>query len=131
MAAESSIIRVTSREREEAVDGLRAAYAAGCLDGSELEERSSLAYTARTRGDLASLVSDLPPLSAATAASTAATRRGDWSRRVRRALRGWGWLVLGAAGAWVIAILAGGILAVPLIFLWLVVVRVSGRPPSQ
>lgn len=130
MAAES-IIRVTSREREEAVEGLRAAYAAGCLDDTELEERSSEAYAAKTRGDLASLVSDLPPLPGATGADIAAARRGGWFRRVRHSLHGWGWLVLAAAGAWIIAVTAGGTLAMPLIFLWLVVVRACGRPSSR
>jgi Domain of unknown function (DUF1707) len=119
-----STIRVTHHEREKAVEGLRAAYALGCLDEDELEERSTLAYAAKTRGDLADLVSDLPVLPpAAPAASGATDRRSGWLRRVRRSLRGWGWLVLAAAGAWVIVLATGGILAVPLISLWLAGVR--------
>lgn len=39
---------------------LRDAYAAGCLDRGELEQRSQLAYSARTVGELQDLTCDLP-----------------------------------------------------------------------
>jgi hypothetical protein len=77
MTAES-MIRVTHHEREKAVEGLRAAYALGCLDEDELEERITLAYAAKTRGDLAALGSDLPavPVPAPVAVSPRLLRAG-------------------------------------------------------
>jgi len=53
-------IRASDRDREHTADMLRDAYAAGCLDGGELEQRSGLAYAARTLDDLQSLTADLP-----------------------------------------------------------------------
>ncbi|MFF5481338.1 DUF1707 and DUF4190 domain-containing protein [Streptomyces sp. NPDC012935] len=47
-------------DRERAVDVLRAGYAEGRLEQPEFEQRVSRAYTARTVGDLALLVADLP-----------------------------------------------------------------------
>ncbi len=127
MAAER-LIRVTHREREDTVEELRAAYATGCLDEAELEERTSLAYAAKTRGDLAGLVSDLPPVPPSETAATVAVcpARRDWAGWARQSL-GWGcWLVVAAAGAWTISAAAGGVLAVPLIFAWLVSMRLCG-----
>lgn len=43
MASERTI-RVTNHEREDAIEGLRAAYTLGCLDDGELEERTSLIF---------------------------------------------------------------------------------------
>lgn len=47
-------------DRERAVDVLRAGYAEGRLEQPEFEKRVTRAYTARTVGDLALLVADLP-----------------------------------------------------------------------
>ncbi|MEV5876830.1 DUF1707 and DUF4190 domain-containing protein [Streptomyces sp. NPDC052101] len=47
-------------DRERAVDVLRAGYAEGRLGQAEFEKRVSRAYTARTVGELALLVADLP-----------------------------------------------------------------------
>ncbi|MEU3841651.1 DUF1707 and DUF4190 domain-containing protein [Streptomyces sp. NPDC028635] len=47
-------------ERERAVDVLRAGYGEGRLERAEFEERVGRAYAARTVGELASLVADLP-----------------------------------------------------------------------
>lgn len=47
-------------DRERAVDVLRAGYAEGRLEHSEFEKRVERAYTARTVGELALLVADLP-----------------------------------------------------------------------
>lgn len=54
-------IRVCDGDREAAADVLGNAYAAGYLELTELEERSSVAYRARTVGDLDDLLADLPP----------------------------------------------------------------------
>ncbi|MEV0170792.1 DUF1707 and DUF4190 domain-containing protein [Streptomyces sp. NPDC050803] len=47
-------------DRERAVDVLRAGYAEGRLEQPEFEKRVSRAYAARTVGELALLVADLP-----------------------------------------------------------------------
>jgi hypothetical protein len=47
-------------ERERAVDVLRAGFAEGRLEHAEFEQRVARAYEARTVGELASLVADLP-----------------------------------------------------------------------
>ncbi|MCZ9346143.1 DUF1707 domain-containing protein, partial [Streptomyces sp. TRM76130] len=47
-------------ERERAVDVLRAGYAEGRLEHAEFEKRVAGAYGARTVGELATLVADLP-----------------------------------------------------------------------
>ncbi|MFJ8634582.1 DUF1707 and DUF4190 domain-containing protein [Streptomyces sp. NPDC093568] len=47
-------------DRERAVDVLRAGYGEGRLEQAEFEQRVTRAYTARTVGELALLVSDLP-----------------------------------------------------------------------
>lgn len=50
----------------------------------------------------------------------------DWSRWARHSLS-WGcWLLLAAAGAWPIAHVARGAATVPLIFAWLVSLRLCG-----
>ena len=52
--------RVGDAEREATLDRLAAHFAAGRLTEAELDERSTLAAEARTRGDLAALEADLP-----------------------------------------------------------------------
>jgi fatty acid desaturase len=47
-------------ERERVAEALREHAAAGRLDAEELEQRLELAFAARTRGDLAPLMQDLP-----------------------------------------------------------------------
>src|SRR5687768_13325219 len=53
-------VRASDAEREGVVARLREHAAAGRLDVDELEGRVGAAYGARTRGDLAALVADLP-----------------------------------------------------------------------
>ncbi len=117
-------IRVTHREREAAAEELRTAYAVGCLDDDELEDRVSRAYAAKTRGDLAVLVCDLPAVPATDDAGYGPAARPE---RARGALGLACWLMLAAAGAWVIGVAAGGAIAVPLIFLWLAALRLRGQ----
>jgi len=52
--------RASDSERENAVAALRQAAADGRLSVDELDERTSAAYGATTRGELARLVDDLP-----------------------------------------------------------------------
>jgi hypothetical protein len=62
--AEQPHIRVDADERELAATALHAHYVAGRLSHDELDDRVAQAYAARTRGDLASLLGDLPALPA-------------------------------------------------------------------
>jgi hypothetical protein len=55
-------LRASDAEREEVVTRLRAHGAAGRLDVAELEDRVGAAYASATRGELAWLLEDLPPL---------------------------------------------------------------------
>ena len=61
---ESPHVRVDADERERAATALHAHYLAGRLSNDELDDRLAQAYAARTRGDLASLLGDLPTLPA-------------------------------------------------------------------
>jgi uncharacterized protein len=54
-------LRVSQAEREPVVERLQQAYAEGRLDESELDLRLHLAMTAKTRADLAAVLSDLTP----------------------------------------------------------------------
>jgi len=67
-------IRIGDAERETAVSALSEHYVAGRLPKDEYDERSSVAWRARTRSDLVPLFVDLPPVHAgrAPAASPAA-----------------------------------------------------------
>jgi hypothetical protein len=55
-----SEIRASDQERERTVEALRRHAAAGRIDSAELEERLGLALAAKTQGDLAQIVEDLP-----------------------------------------------------------------------
>src|SRR5918995_2385670 len=53
-------LRASDTERESTVELLREHGAAGRLDVEELEQRVGAAYAARTHGELATLMRDLP-----------------------------------------------------------------------
>jgi len=53
-------MRAASADRERAVDVLKAAFAEGRLDQDEYNDRMGRAYAARTYGELATLIADLP-----------------------------------------------------------------------
>jgi len=78
-------IRASDGERESAVVALREHGAQGRLDVDELEQRVGAAYTARTRGELADLLADLPGAAAARAGTGAYRHHrhddggGEWS----------------------------------------------------
>jgi hypothetical protein len=72
-------VRASDAEREAVVERLRVATVEGRLTLGELTERTEAAYTATTRGELASITADLP----AAPASTVPARRDrpagrDW-----------------------------------------------------
>jgi hypothetical protein len=53
-------VRASDRERDAATHRLQAAFAEGRLDDAEFDERMRAALTARTRGHLEQLLTDLP-----------------------------------------------------------------------
>ena len=90
-------LRASDEERESAVTLLREHGAAGRLDVEELEQRVGAAYEARTRGELATLLDDLPrsqPVSAPNA------------YRPARRHAGHGWIAFAQVSAVLIAIWA-------------------------
>ena len=61
-------LKISDLEREQVVNTLADAYARGRLTLPELEQRSELALTSRTRGQLDAVLVDLPQPAAAPAA---------------------------------------------------------------
>lgn len=99
-------IRASDDDRERAATALRQHCAAGRLSTEELEQRLERAYAARTVGELAQLMRDLPELAADGTVRTPPTpaerhelalreQRGRLGRRAVR--RGGQGLVVGAA----------------------------------
>lgn len=111
------------REREDAADALRAAFAVGCIHSSELAERAASAYSAVTRDELHGLVSDLPSAPKPPGRARLGRRRGPGAL-------GWEFsLMLAAAGSWLITAALPGVAATPFIMLWLVALRALGMLP--
>ena len=65
--AGDSWLRVSHADRDKVIATLQDAFVAGMLTGDELDARVSRALAARTRGDLAGLTGDLPPVPAGAA----------------------------------------------------------------
>jgi hypothetical protein len=77
-------LRIGDQERDAAVSALGEHYAAGRLTKEEYDERSEVAWKARTNSDLAPLFRDLPPLNQAgraTPASRQSTALPTWPPR--------------------------------------------------
>lgn len=112
-------LRASDTEREEVAVALRDHGAAGRLGVEELDERLDRAYAARTRGDLAALLRDLPAPRRAPAPSRG--RQGDVGDAVRayvlvNLLLVAIWLATGAGYFWPIWVILGwGIALVPAI----------------
>lgn len=71
MTPEEPDMRIGTAERTAALDQLGVHFADGYLDLEEFDQRTARAATARTRGELAVLFSDLPETSPADADKTA------------------------------------------------------------
>ncbi|MBS2535206.1 DUF1707 and DUF2154 domain-containing protein [Catenulispora sp. NF23] len=80
-------LRASDADRERAAQVLQAATADGRVTPAELEERLERVFAAKSRGELATIVSDLRPARPADAAPTAAkdlgvlsdiSRGGEW-----------------------------------------------------
>ena len=84
--AGDSQLRVGHADRDQVVASLQDAFVAGMLTRDELDMRVGRALAARTRGDLAALTSDLPPVPAGMgrpAASAGAAGAAAQARRDR------------------------------------------------
>ena len=72
-------LRASDRDREQTAERLRHAAAEGRLSSEELEERLRAAFTARTYGELAMVVRDLP----GPESPTSPVRRAEPARPLR------------------------------------------------
>ena len=86
MPGQPGELRVSDQEREQVASEIREHFAQGRLDQSELDERLSLAYAARTQADLDALRHDLPqlelPATRDQARTDLAKRRAELSRHL-------------------------------------------------
>jgi hypothetical protein len=82
--ADDDSLRASDEQRDRAADEIREHFAAGRLSDEELDDRVQAAYAARTQGDLARLLADLPKLPATRAQQKAeiAQRRSELQRRL-------------------------------------------------
>ncbi|MFE5003225.1 DUF1707 domain-containing protein [Streptomyces sp. NPDC056696] len=89
-------LRASHEERDQVVERLTVAAGDGRLTADELDERLEAALTARTHGELAALLADLPDAGPAWAAGAPAAAPKDVSRIVvdsASAKRDGGWVV--------------------------------------
>lgn len=77
-------LRIGDRERDAAVTALGEHYVAGRLTKDEYDERSAVAWRARTNSDLAPLFVDLPALQVPERVTGPSTRGGSSRDRSRR-----------------------------------------------
>ncbi|WP_432167710.1 DUF1707 SHOCT-like domain-containing protein [Streptomyces sp. bgisy031] len=80
MVPERRELRASHEERDQAVERLTVAAGEGRLTPDELDERLEAALTARTHGELAALLADLPDAGPVWAAGVAAAAPEDVSR---------------------------------------------------
>jgi VIT1/CCC1 family predicted Fe2+/Mn2+ transporter len=100
-------LRASDADRDAVVDRLREAAGEGRLEPDELEQRVDGALRARTYGDLAELLADLP------ADGRVPSRRGRWRTHpvARSAVLGAGLLVAVAVAVALVALVAMLVLA--------------------
>lgn len=83
-------IRASDEDRQRAVDVLGEHHVAGRLDQDEFTERMEAAYAAKTLGDLAHLMRDLPPVQSPAKRAPATGRgAGPRARATRGAFASW------------------------------------------
>lgn len=76
-------LRASHDDRDRVVDTLRTAGGDGRLTAEELDDRVERALSARTRGELAALVADLPGATAAKDVLVVEQTGGKWTRAGR------------------------------------------------
>jgi hypothetical protein len=116
-AAPLNRIRATNTERQQTVERMGRALADGCLTVAEFDERVAAAWAAKTRGELAGLVDDLPADRPAPIPPLVHRRAGSPMLRGLTAV----WLVLSlvSVAIWVASGVAAGGLATPW-WIWVV-----------
>lgn len=123
MADRETSLRASDAERERVVEQLGEQLGTGRLEPAEFEERMSAAYAARTRGELAVLLADLPAgdgTEGTPAPSAPATRRAG--RRPGPSGRERGWASAGGAyGRWAVT-------GVVCLLVWATVAVATGDP---
>ncbi|QYC42673.1 hypothetical protein Nocox_25350 [Nonomuraea coxensis DSM 45129] len=95
-------VRASDADREAAAERLRVAVEEGCLDFGEFNDRMGRAYQSVTRGELATLVADLPagrPAATVTASSVRPRRLPRWAKVL---WAGWGTLFAGNVAVWAV-----------------------------
>jgi hypothetical protein len=134
-------LRASDAEREATAQELRRAHGDGRIATEELEERLSRVFAARTRGELATTVADLPPQQPPAAATAQAPVRAARARAVRR-LRSQalvsGGICLLAVGVWLASGANGGfwpvwvflLAGVRLVFIASRVLSAGDEPPA-
>jgi hypothetical protein len=80
-------VRASDSERDAAVGRLQAAFAEGRLNDAEFDERMRTALTARTRADLARLMTDLPADAPAPRPAPAGSQPGRFALTFKSSLR--------------------------------------------
>ncbi len=80
-------IRASDSERDAAATRLQAAFVAGRLDDTEFDQRMRAALTARTRADLAQLMTDLPGDAPALPPAPAGSQPGRLAVTFKSSLR--------------------------------------------
>lgn len=71
-------LRAADRDRDQVTETLREHYAQGRLTREEFDERSTVAATAKTMGDLRGLTADLPALAEPREAAAWSPARMRW-----------------------------------------------------
>jgi hypothetical protein len=85
--SELDSVRASDSERDAAAGRLQAAFAEGRLDDAEFDERMRTALTARTRTDLAQLMTDLPADAPAPQPAPAGSQPGRFALTFKSSLR--------------------------------------------
>jgi hypothetical protein len=109
--AEQYEMRVGDAERESTVAELREHFANGRLTQEEFNERVDQTFAAKTRGDLKTVLRDLPsvrPLVTAAAGSSG-SGSGAGSRTNAGSGRAFGMFQLALASVWVLTLLVGAL----------------------
>jgi Domain of unknown function (DUF1707) len=80
-------IRASDQDRDAVAQRLQQAFAERRLDDDEFDERMRAALTAKTSADLDRLTSDLPAVSAGSAAAVPAVTPGRWAVAYKNSIR--------------------------------------------